>query len=235
MFINTTNRSTKIEIMDDLDMSGETLINSLDQLANINKWLGGNKTTIDSLKTILKNNPKDKTISIVDLGCGNGDMLRKVAHFGRKNGYKFDLLGIDANQATLDYAIQLSANFPEITYKKEDVLSKEFATHTYDIAMCTLFLHHFEDPIALDFIQTLLKNAKIGVVINDLHRHWLAYYLFKLLTSVVGNEMTREDGLTSILKAFKRQDLDRFSKKINFKSTITWRWAFRYQWIINKT
>ncbi|MGK0212165.1 MAG: 2-polyprenyl-3-methyl-5-hydroxy-6-metoxy-1,4-benzoquinol methylase [Polaribacter sp.] len=235
MFINTTNRSTKIEIMDDLDMSGETLINSLDQLANINKWLGGNKTTIDSLKTILKTKPKDKTISIVDLGCGNGDMLRKVAHFGRKNGYKFDLLGIDANQATIDYAIQLSANFPEITYKKEDVLSKEFATHTYDIAMCTLFLHHFEDPIALDFIQTLLKNAKIGVVINDLHRHWLAYYLFKLLTSVVGNKMTREDGLTSILKAFKRQDLDRFSKKLNFKSTITWRWAFRYQWIINKT
>ena len=235
MFIDTTNRSTKIEIMDDLDMSGKTLINSLDQLANINKWLGGNKTTIDSLKTILKTNPKDKMISIVDLGCGNGDMLRKVAHFGRKNGYKFDLLGIDANQATIDYAIQLSANFPEITYKKEDVLSKEFATHTYDIAMCTLFLHHFEDPIALDFIQTLLKNAKIGVVINDLHRHWLAYYLFKLLTSVFGNEMTREDGLTSILKAFKRQDLDRFSKKINFKSTITWRWAFRYQWIINKT
>ena len=235
MFIDTTNRSTKIEIMDDLDMSGKTLINSLDQLANINKWLGGNKTTIDSLKTILKTNPKDKMISIVDLGCGNGDMLRKVAHFGRKNGYKFDLLGIDANQATIDYAIQLSANFPEITYKKEDVLSKEFATHTYDIAMCTLFLHHFEDPIALNFIQTLLKNAKIGVVINDLHRHWLAYYLFKLLTSVFGNEMTREDGLTSILKAFKRKDLDRFSKKLNFKSTITWRWAFRYQWIINKT
>ena len=235
MFIDTTNRSTKIEIMDDLDMSGETLINSLDQLANINRWLGGNKTTIDSLKTILKTNPKDNIISIVDLGCGNGDMLRKVAHFGRKNGYKFDLLGIDANQVTIDYAIQLSANFPEIIYKKEDVLSKEFATYTYDIAMCTLFLHHFEDPIALDFIQTLLKNAKIGVVINDLHRHWLAYYLFKLLTSVVGNEMTREDGLTSILKAFKRQDLDRFSKKLNFKSTITWRWAFRYQWIINKT
>ena len=235
MFIDTTNRSTKIEIMDDLDMSGKTLINSLDQLANINKWLGGNKTTIDSLKTILKTNPKDKMISIVDLGCGNGDMLRKVAHFGRKNGYKFDLLGIDANQATIDYAIQLSANFPEITYKKEDVLSKEFATHTYDIAMCTLFLHHFEDPIALNFIQTLLKNAKIGVVINDLHRHWLAYYLFKLLTSVFGNEMTREDGLTSILKAFKRIDLEGFSKKLNYKSTITWRWAFRYQWIINKT
>ncbi len=235
MFIDTTNRSKEIEIMDDLDMSGELLINSLDKLAIINKWLGGNKITIDGINTILKDQPKDKTISLVDLGCGNGDILRRVAHFGRKNGYKFELLGIDANQTTIDYAIELSASFPEITYRKEDVLSKEFESHRYDIAMCTLFLHHFEDQVALDFIQTLLKNAKIGVVVNDLHRHWLAYFLFKLLTSVIDNHMIRRDGLTSILKAFKRIDLDRFSEKINFKSTITWRWAFRYQWIINKT
>jgi len=239
MLINTTHRSTKIEIMDDLDMSGELLISSLDQLERINKWLGGNKITIDGLKTLLKNQAKpdrykDKRISIVDLGCGNGDMLRKVADFGKKSGYKFQLLGIDANQTTIDYAIELSANFPEISYRKEDVLSKEFETHTYDIAMCTLFLHHFEDSVALDFIQTLLKNARIGVVVNDLHRHKLAYYLFKLLTSVISNHMTKEDGLTSILKAFKREDLEQFSKEIKYKSTITWRWAFRYQWIIKK-
>lgn len=235
MFIDTTNRSTEEEIMDDLNMSGEQLINSLDQLATINKWLGGNKITIDGLKIILKNQSKEKTICIVDLGCGNGDMLRKVADFGRKNGYTFQLLGIDANQATIEYAIQLSASYPEITYHKEDVLSIEFETHKYDIAMCTLFLHHFKDPVALAFVQTILKNAKIGVLINDLHRHWLAYSLFKLLTLVIDNQMTKRDGLTSILKAFKREDLDRFSEKLNYKSTITWRWAFRYQWIIKKT
>jgi 2-polyprenyl-3-methyl-5-hydroxy-6-metoxy-1,4-benzoquinol methylase len=234
MLIDTTNRSKEIEIMDDLDMSGELLISSLDQLARINKWLGGNKITIDGIKAILKNQGKDRTVSIVDLGCGNGDLLRKVADFGRKSGYKFQLLGIDANQATIDYAIHLSAKYPEIAYKKEDVLSEEFKKHKYDIATCTLFLHHFEDAIALNFIQTLLKNAKIGVVVNDLHRHRLAYYLFNLLTSVIKNQMTREDGLTSILKAFKRKDLEGFSKKLNFKSTITWRWAFRYQWIITK-
>lgn len=221
--------------MDDLDMSGELLISSLDQLAMINKWLGGNKITIDGLKTLLQNQPKDKPISIVDLGCGNGDMLRKVADFGRKNSYNFQLIGIDANQATIDYAIELSVDFPEITYRKEDVLSKEFESQTYDIATCTLFLHHFEDQVALDLIKTLLQNSKIGCVVNDLHRHWLAYYLFNLLTSVISNHMTREDGLTSILKAFKRKDLEWFSKKITYKSTITWRWAFRYLWIIRKT
>lgn len=235
MAINTTHRSTQKEIMDDLDMSGELLINTLDQLAKINKWLGGNKITIDGIKTLLQNQPKDKTISIVDLGCGNGDMLRKVADYGNKNGYTFQLIGIDANQATIDYAIALSADFPEITYRKEDVLSKEFESQTYDIATCTLFLHHFENQEAFGFVQTLLKNSKIGLVVNDLHRHWLAYYLFKLLTLLINNHMIREDGLTSILKAFKRKDLEGFSKKLPYKSTITWRWAFRYLWIIKKT
>jgi 2-polyprenyl-3-methyl-5-hydroxy-6-metoxy-1,4-benzoquinol methylase len=235
MTINTAHRSTKAEIMDDLEMSGELLIRSLDQLARINKWLGGNKITIDGLKTLLQNQPKDKTISIVDLGCGNGDMLRKVAGFGKKNGYTFQLIGIDANQATIDYATELSVDFPEITYRKVDALSKELGSQTYDIFTCTLFLHHFEDQVALDFIKTLLQNSRLGVVVNDLHRHWLAYFLFNALTSVMRNRMTREDGLTSILRAFKREDLERFSKSITCKSTITWRWAFRYQWIIQKT
>lgn len=235
MFVDTSHRSADIEIMDDLEMNGDLLIKTLDQIAGINKWLGGNGLTIDGIKTLLLNQPNDKKISIIDLGCGNGDMLREVAEFGQKNGYKFKLLGIDANQATIDYAIQLSADFPEITYKKENVLSKEFETHTYDIALCTLFLHHFEDNVALTFIKVLLKNAKIGAVINDLHRHRLAYYLFKLLTLFINNDMVKTDGLISILRGFKRKDLERFSNKVNCKSTITWRWAFRYQWIIKKT
>jgi len=240
MFVNTTYRSNAVEIMDDLDMSGELLIKTLDQLATINKWLGGNKITIDGLNILIKNWPDstnddlNKTISIVDLGCGNGDMLRKVADFGKKNGFQFELLGIDANQATIDYAVQLSKNYPQITYQKADVLSETFKTQTFDIALCTLFLHHFEDEVALNFIKTLNKNTKLGIVINDLHRHWLAYSLFKLVSLVINNHMVKTDGLTSILRGFKRIDLERFSKKLNCKSTITWRWAFRYQWIINK-
>ncbi len=234
MFIDTSHRSKEIEIMDDLDMSGALLIKTLDQIAGINKWLGGNGLTIDGLKKILKNQAKDRTIRIVDLGCGNGDMLREVAAFGKKNAYKFQLLGLDANQATIEHAKQLSTDFPEISYKKEDVLSEEFKAHTYDVALCTLFLHHFEDDVALNFIRTLIKQAKIGIVINDLHRHWLAYYLFKLLTLLIDNPMVKTDGLISILRGFKRKDLQHFSEQLNCKSTIAWRWAFRYQWIINK-
>jgi len=84
MFVDTKYRSKDIEIMDDLDMSGELLIRTLDQIASINKWLGGNGLTIDGIKKILKAQTKDKTINIIDLGCGNGDMLREVAEFGER-------------------------------------------------------------------------------------------------------------------------------------------------------
>lgn len=235
MLVDTKNRSHTIEIMDDLEMTGDVLIDSLDQLATINKLLGGNQVTLGGLKKLLEGEPKEQIIRIIDLGCGSGDMLRKVATYGKKNGYKFELLGIDANQATVDYANKLSADDPEISFKKEDVLSEGFKSHTYDIAMCTLFLHHFDDKVAMNVIQTLIKNAKIGVLVNDLHRHRLAYYLFKLVTLGVKNDMTKSDGLTSVLRAFKRKDFERYSKEIAYKSSIKWHWAFRYQWIIKKS
>jgi len=234
IWIDTTHRSKETEIMDDLDMTGELLIDSLDKIATINQWLGGNQVALSGLKFLLKNHPEEKELSIVDLGCGNGDILREIAKFGRKRGLKLQLLGIDANQATIDYAIKLSRDYPEIKYLKQDVLSEEFQNIKYDIALCTLFLHHFEDEIALSLIQSILKNARIGIIINDLHRHPMAYYLFNLLTLFIKNKMVRDDGLLSILKGFKRKDLEYFAGQITFKSTIKWKWAFRYQWVIYK-
>lgn len=234
MWIDTAQRRTDQEIMDDLEMDGDQLIDSLDHIARINQWLGGNRLTIDALKTLLKDLPKDKELSIVDLGCGNGDMLRVIAAMGRKKGYRFRLLGIDANQATIDYAIQLSVDYPEIEYRSQNVLSPGFKEIKYDIALCTLFLHHFEDEVALEFVNTIVENSRIGVVVNDLHRHPMAWYLFNLITLGMNNKMAREDGLLSILKGFKRKDLEQFACGINGKSTIHWRWAFRYHWLILK-
>jgi len=234
MWIDTSQRRTDEEIMDDLEMSGDQLINSLDHIARINQWLGGNKLTLDGLKGLLSNHPRHKELSIVDLGCGNGDMLRVVAQFGKRKGYRFKLLGVDANQTTIDYAIKLSEDYPEIQYVKQNVLSPDFQNLNYDIALCTLFLHHFDNEVALDFIQTIVGNATLGVIINDLHRHSMAYYLFNLITLGMNNKMAREDGLLSILKGFKRKDLEEFAGNLHCKSTIHWRWAFRYQWIIEK-
>nr|WP_321243929.1 methyltransferase domain-containing protein [uncultured Psychroserpens sp.] len=232
LFIDTTYRSEETEIMDDFSMKGELLRDTLDKLGNINKWLGGNRITLSGIRHLLKNQPKSKTYTIIDLGCGHGDILRLIADYGRKNDYKFKLIGIDANQDAIDYAGELSVNYPELSFKKQDIFSEEFKTLNYDIALTTLFLHHFKEKEIVTLLDNLSSSVTLGVVVNDLQRSKIAYGLFKLLGLVISNHMIVQDGLTSILRAFKRKDLEKISNELNLNSQIKWKWAFRYQWLI---
>jgi len=232
LLISTKYRSDQEEIMDDLDYNGPILHDALDKLAKINQWLGGNKVTINGLKKTLKNHSKDQVITIVDLGCGGGDVLREVSRFGTRNNYKFHLIGIDANQNTIDYARASSETYDNIEFKAIDIFSEKFKQLNYDVVLTTLFLHHFKEKELVSFLNPVLKKAKYGVVINDLHRHKLAYYLFKLLSLTIKNQTIVKDGLTSVLRGFKRKELVDISQQLKAKYQIQWKWAFRFQWIL---
>lgn len=223
-----------MELMDDFELDGEVLYDTLDKLALINKWLGGNNVTIQGLKKLLQHQNSNRLYTIVDLGCGSGDVLREVALYGRRDGYQFKLVGIDANAATLAYARKLSTGYPEISFVHCDVFSDTFDQLHYDIVISVLFLHHFKENQLLKLLPKLLRKASLGLVVNDLHRHPLAYNLFRLLTVFISNEMVKMDGSISVLRGFKKMELEYMAKKLAAKSTIKWKWAFRYQWIINK-
>jgi len=234
MFLNLENRSTQTEIMDDFMMEGELLQRSLDQLASINQWLGGNSVTVNGLEQLWKNTPKTQLITIVDLGCGNGDMLRVVAKLARKQGRTVKLIGIDANRFTVEYARKKSTSYPEISYILDAVPSITFSNLQYDVLLSTLFFHHLTDEEITTCLTEITAKASIGVVINDLHRNEIAIFLFKLLTLFIPNPMIRQDGITSIKKGFKRSDLNAFVKQLKLaNSKISWKWAFRYKWVIN--
>ena len=124
LLVDTTYRTDEEEIMDDFSIDGPILNDALDKLATINKLLGGNGVTLDGLKMLLKNQPKNQPITIIDLGCGGGDILRSIANFGIKEGYNFKLIGIDANKNATDYATQLSSDYGNIQFLYVDVFSK---------------------------------------------------------------------------------------------------------------
>jgi 2-polyprenyl-3-methyl-5-hydroxy-6-metoxy-1,4-benzoquinol methylase len=235
MGIDTRHRSIAIESMDDFNLEGPILQDALDRLAQINRYLGGNRITLQGIETLLKNRSFEKEISIVDLGCGNGDILRVVADFGLKNDLKLKLTGIDANEYTVNYARSLSNEYPNIDYIKMDITHNQSLDMKADIFLCTLTLHHFKDEEILRILSNLKRSANIGIVVNDLQRSVLAYHLFQIVCFVFRlDSMSREDGLLSILRGFKRKELIAFSKQLNLKSTLHWKWAFRYQWIISK-
>ena len=234
MAIDTTNRSTAAEIMDNFDMEGEVLRDALDKIASINKLLGGNNVTLQGVKELIRDTDQTKRIRIVDVGCGNGDMLRTLADFAKRKKLNFELYGIDANAYTIAHAKTLSSHYANISYIVADIFDPETLKNPYDIILCTLTLHHFQDNELLKLMNEFKKAANLGIVINDLHRSKLAYTLFKAICFLFRlNDMSREDGLTSILRGFKKDDLIRYAKQLNMKqSTINWKWAFRYQWII---
>lgn len=236
IFINTKKRSDADEIMDDFALEGETLRDALDKIAKINQLLGGNKLTLQGVQKLLENKSKTTEIRIVDIGCGNGDMLRYLADYAKNNNWNFKLIGVDANNFTINHAINLSKDYSTISYLCEDIFDTEFDNLKCDIVLCTLTLHHFKENELEKLMAQFYKNTTIGIVVNDLQRSAIAYRLFQALCFVFQlNKMSKEDGLVSILRGFKRSELEATSNKLNFKNyTINWKWAFRYQWIVKK-
>jgi 2-polyprenyl-3-methyl-5-hydroxy-6-metoxy-1,4-benzoquinol methylase len=236
MSINTKYRTDTPEIMDDFTLEGEVLREALDKIAKINQFLGGNSLTLNGVKELILTVPKSRLITIVDVGCGNGDLLRVLSNYGKENNYSFSLIGIDANAFTVNHAKKLSESYSNINFQCEDIFEFDFSQLKCDIILCTLTLHHFKNEEIESLLTTFYANSKLGLVINDLHRSSLAYRLFQIICFLFQlNSMSREDGLTSILRGFKKEELELFSKKLGFKKyIIKWKWAFRYQWIIRK-
>jgi 2-polyprenyl-3-methyl-5-hydroxy-6-metoxy-1,4-benzoquinol methylase len=236
MSIDTSKRIKAVEIMDDFDLQGSELDKTLRDLDRINKWLGGNKITLEGIKNIITKVSNNQQLHIVDVGCGNGSVLREIAGWGRKQGYKLKFTGIDANTHAIALGKTMSTDFQEIEFHVIDMLSEDFKSLRCDIILCTLTLHHFKDREILALLKKFNDQSKLGVIINDLHRSKFAYRLFQAFCAVfINNEIARKDGLISILRGFKKEELQYFADRIPRTShRITWKWAFRYQWIIQK-
>ncbi|MDQ3393860.1 MAG: methyltransferase domain-containing protein [Bacteroidota bacterium] len=228
-------RSVEKEIMDDLEGGGQEMDQALRELETINLFLGGNNVSINGLKILLNDrNTKNKTIKIADIGCGGGDILKLLANWGRKRGYRFELIGIDANPHVVAYAKINTRQYPEIQYQMANIFSDEFRNQNFDIIHCCLFTHHFNNIELVDLLSNLKKQARLGIVINDLHRHWLAYYSIKVITTLASkSNMVKNDGPISVLRAFKKQELVKILDTAQlFKYSIKWKWAFRWQLVI---
>lgn len=232
-----TSRSKAIEIMDDLQCSGEVVDQTLRELEIINRLLGGNQVTINGVRRLLKNKRSTEVIKIADLGCGGGDILKLVANWKRKTSRPLQLTGIDANPNIIEYAAKHSRDYPEIKYKAINIFSDEFEKESNDIVLATLFTHHFANEELIHLLQQLKKQTRIGIVINDLHRHWFAYYSIKWLTQLFSQSaMVKIDAPLSVLRGFKKQELIDILKQAGItRYTLRWKWAFRWELIIDTT
>jgi 2-polyprenyl-3-methyl-5-hydroxy-6-metoxy-1,4-benzoquinol methylase len=226
-------RSFEKELMDDLQCSGEELEQTLKELNTINKWLGGNKVTTGGLKQIFKAYPQEE-YSIVDIGCGGGDMMRVMHDWARNGQSKVNIEGIDANPNIIELAKVRLGDLENMTLTVQNIFSPDFLVRKVDITTCTLFTHHFTDSELVQLLKGLKTKSNLAIIINDLHRNPIAYHSIKLLTKLFSKSpMVQNDGPLSVLRAFARADWERIFEEADIRDfQLSWHWAFRWQVII---
>ena len=231
MMSRFTARSDQQEIMDDLTCSGEDVRQALHELDFINAWLGGNAVTLKGVSQLAAVVPPESKITVADLVCGSGDIADLVRRLLESKGLRPEVTGIDANANIVDIAKQ---KHPDVHFDVLDIFSNEFARMRFDVITATLFFHHFDSETLAAFIRQLLGQVRIGIVINDIHRHWFSFHSIRVLTQVFSRSaMVRHDAPVSVLRAFSRRDLEEVLHAAGVRRyTIRWRWAFRWLVIV---
>lgn len=229
MTADFSRRSEQRELIDDMTVGGAEGRRMLAELRTVNRLLGGYRTTLGALDKLLA--PRAEPWRLLDVGTGSGDIPEQVARWARRRGVPVRITAIDLNPATVAEAADRLAGFPEITVRTADVLALPFAPGDFDVSMCALFLHHFPDPDAGRVLSAMAAVSRVAVVVNDLHRHPLGYYGFRLCSTLFsGSPLVRHDGPLSVLRAFSRADWDRLSAEAGLPAPqVEWCWAFRWR------
>ncbi|MEQ8688961.1 MAG: methyltransferase domain-containing protein [Imperialibacter sp.] len=229
-------RSVALEWMDDLSSSGDIIVQTLKELDTINRLLGGNSISLSGLKKLLSRYPEKRKekIVIADIGCGGGDIMKLLAGWGRKNNLQLELIGIDANPHVLEYARENTKDFPEIRFEQIDIYSKAFSGLKFDIIHTSLFTHHFPESELIAFYSQWVGQVNMGIINNDLHRHWFAYHSIDWLTRLFSRSpMVKYDARLSVLRSFLKPELEDILYKAKIQSyDIQWKWAFRWELVI---
>ncbi len=217
-------RSTKLERIDTGDYTPEEYAVFLREIAFINKYLGDQRALKKTLfrdielewqKPDRKGGLKDsEAFSVLDVGCGSGELLRYIAEFAQRNGKKTKLVGIDLNEISTSVTTSESREFPEISAIRGDAFHLPFADNTFDYAISSLFFHHLTDKQIPQALKEMSRVARRCIYVIDLHRHPMAYVLYKLFCFAFRiSPLVTQDGSLSILKGFKTSEFG-FSDRV---------------------
>lgn len=224
--IKSNKRSYEPELLDlgPSHYTQEEYKECLNQLDRIGRYLGGNQATLKTFCQL----PEPR--SILDVGCGGGHFTIELA----KRFSKAQITGIDISHEAIAFARkkQQDAKVENVRFEVPSSAELSYPPNSYDIVTSTLVCHHLKDDQLIEFLKKSYQTATKTVIINDLHRHWLAYLSFALIAKpMFRNRLIFHDGLLSIKRAFKKEDWIEYLKAAEIPlehCSITWHWAFRW-------
>ena len=197
-------RSLEQEWMDGDDVSPAVYAACVTDLAKVNTVTRARPPTLSWLSRATRDLPHGAGFSLLDVGFGDGDMLRAIARWAKRRGLVADLRGVDLNPRSEPVARGKSSPGDGIDYRTGDVFAID---RPVDFVISSLVTHHMADAEVVRFLRWMEATAARGWFVNDLHRQPVAYWGFRLLSTVAGwHPFVRHDGPISVARSFRRDD-----------------------------
>ena len=206
-------RSLEPENLDKGSYTPEEYEGCLVELRRVNEWLGDANALRDSLLEEIDSRGLP-SFSVLDVGAGSGELLRVTAKWAREASRKFFLVGLELNERSARAILDESAEFPEISSVRGDGLRLPFPDNSFDYAIQSLTLHHFDDEGAANILREMARVAARGIFVIDLHRNPVAYFFYTTIGHLfLYNRLLREDGALSILKSWKSEEIEAVGRR----------------------
>jgi len=191
-------RSREEEQMDSLALDPAVYARILNDLDRVNSWTLARRPTLGFLARGIGDL---RHFRLLDVGYGQGDMLRAIARWARRRGLSAELVGVDLNPRSAAVAGAATPADLRIDYRTGDYRSLGCG---FDFVVSNLVAHHMTDGQLGDFLAYMEAEARRGWIVNDLHRHPFAYSGYPLLCRLMGwHRIVREDGQLSIARSFR--------------------------------
>lgn len=189
------------ELMDDPALDAGTYRAVLRDLAKVNRTTMAYRPTLDFLARAIG---RGKSLRLLDVGFGDGDMLRRIADWAVRRGIATELTGIDLNPRSVAVALETPSAKP-IRYLAGDYAG--LAGEQFDCVISSLVAHHMSHAQLVTFLRFMDSESRLGWFVNDLHRHGFSHATFPLLASVMGwHRLVRLDGATSIARSYRPRE-----------------------------
>jgi len=222
------------EWLDERDIDEIEVARALRELQKVNVFLGGYRALASCLLPFFRERIGG-AVAILDLGAGLADYPERMVRWGAKLGVDVRVTAVDVNSAMLHQAVRYLDSAlgdglrDRVQLVRADARDLPFENGAFAVVSCSHFLHHFDDAHAIQLLREMDRLATSGVIVNDLHRHPLAYLGFRAIaTALPVSDVFAHDGAASIRRAFRPDELRELAAQANLRGAVVRRhWAYR--------
>ena len=227
-------QSNEAELLDSAIVDRRLLRANLRDMAQANRWLGTNRSVVRRVAAWLQALPPHPRPLVLDVATGGADLPRVLQGWSEREGRALTMLATDLSRDVLRIAQHETQSLPILLFQS-DALRLPFADGGVDIVTCTQALHHFSRDAAVRLLREMARVARIGVIVNDLRRSYLAYWGARLLAYGPVSPLSRHDGPLSVLRAYTPAEVMALARQAALPARVRRVAGFRVEVELDKT